>query len=317
MEEANIISLGIIFERIRDQDRFTDNALLYQSILSFSLLGKDHQSFITWEMCKWLKKNHKRFEKRSVESLQSLIARKIEKLMEMQLVREIGSQPIKTATGLTPIYAFDVTSYFLGWLIESLSQHPDRKSGAINKILNILYLMLETDTPTSMNIFLKSLVGKIKETDLGLQLVNHVIELLESGNSIEDISDLINQTLLFRHGKLKLAKKYNELWGETLNELEPKLRQLAMFRTKLLYEQRMKERAFDLAQFERERFAARKMFDKLVIECGCLSCFRITYETLDLIEYTTKLRYHIEGLPALEKTCPSCNKTGSLQIIDF
>lgn len=79
MEEANRISLAIIFERLKDQDKFIDNAPLYQSILSFPLSGKDHQSFIKWKMCTWLQKNHRRFEKRSVESLQRLIARKIAK----------------------------------------------------------------------------------------------------------------------------------------------------------------------------------------------------------------------------------------------
>ena len=59
------------------------------------------------------------------------------------------------------------------------------------------------------------------------------------------------------------------------------------------------------------------VFDKLVLECVCLSCQRISYELIDLIEYTIRLKYHIEGLPALEKDSPSCNKTRSLQIIDL
>lgn len=48
-----------------------------------------------------------------------------------------------------------------------------------------------------------------------------------------------------------------------------------------------------------------------------ISCLGIGYEMIDLIEYMTGLRYHIEGLPALEKDCSSCNKIGSLQIIDL
>ena len=73
--------------------------LLYQKILSFSLLGTDHQSFTNWKICKWLKENHRPFEKRSVDSLQQLVERKIEKLIELQLIREIGTQPISTGTG--------------------------------------------------------------------------------------------------------------------------------------------------------------------------------------------------------------------------
>jgi hypothetical protein len=315
MEEVNRISLGIIFERLKDQDRYTENALLYQSILSFSLSGKDHQSFIKWEMCKWLKNNHKHFKRRSVVSLQKLVGRKIEKLKDLQLIHEIGTQPISTATGLTPIYAFDVTSYFLGWLIEGLSQDPARKSGAINKTFNILYLMLETDTPSSMNIFLKSLVWKIKENNLFAYLVDYMIELLELGNSIIDISDLINQTLMFRHTDATFIDKYNALWQETLNELEPKVKELVMFRIKLLYEQRMKERAYDLAQFELDRYNAREKFDKLVLQCGCSSCPRVSYDTIDLVEYMT--RYHLHGYSALEMDCPACKATNSLQIIDL
>jgi hypothetical protein len=266
-------------------------------------------------MCTWLQKNHKRFEKRSVESLQALITRKIEKLKDMQLVREIGSQPIKTATGLTSIYAFDATSYVLGWLIESLNPNPIRKSEAINKIFNILDLMLETDA--FMSIFLKSLIRKMKENDLFTCLVDYMIELLKSSNDIKDISDLINQTFMFKHTDLSIINKYNELWEKTLNELEPRKKQFVMFRIKLYYEQRMKEKARAPAEFERARFSARGSFDKIVLEYGCLFCPHITYEAIDLIEYTIRLRYHIEGFQIAEKDCPSCNKTGSLQIIDL
>ena len=315
MTEGNIVQLGIIFDK--DNGKYTNDALLYQKILSFSLSGADHKSFTRWIMCTWLKENHPRFSKRSVDSLQQLVGRKIEKLIELQLIHEIGTQSIGTATGQTPVYAFDPTSYFLGWLIESSSSDPASRSGDINKVFTILYLLLETDTPSSMNIFLKSLARKIKQNDLFSHLVDYMIELLDSSSSIKDISDLIYQTFILKHADLNFIKKYNELWEGTLNELSSKVRQLVMFRIKLLYEQRMKERAHYLAEFEKVRFSARKRFDKIVLECGCLSCQSVGYETIDLVEYMIRLRYHIKGVPALEKDCPSCNKIDSLQIINL
>jgi hypothetical protein len=315
MTEGNSVQLGIIFDKANGE--YTNDASLYQKILSFSLSGTDHQSFTNYGMCKRLKLNHQSFEKRSVESLQSLVARKIEKLILLKLVHEIGTQEISTGTGQTPVYAFDWMSYFLGWLIESSSRDPARRSEAINKIFNILYLMLEINAPNSMNIFLKSLIRKIKENDFFAYVFDNMIMLFESDGSIKDISDLINHTFMFRHTDPALVYKYNKLWEETLNELELGTRQLVMFRIKLLYEQRMKERAHDLAEFEVARFAAKERFDKLVLECVCLSCQCIRYEMIDLIEYILRLRYHIEGLPALEKDCPSCKNTRSLQIIDL
>jgi hypothetical protein len=202
-------------------------------------------------------------------------------------------------------------------LIDSLDTDPDRKDKAINKVINILYLMLETDSPSSMNIFLKSLIKKIKENDLFIFLIDYMIELLESSSPVKDFSDLINHTFMFRHTDLSLINKYNELWRGTLDELDPKKKQLVMFKIKLLYEQRMKERAHDPVEFEKIRFSARERFDKIVLECICLSCHCIRYEMIDLAEYMVRLRYHIEGLPALEKDCPSCNKKDSLQIIDL
>ena len=99
MTEDNKITLGIIFARTKNRERFTDDSLLYQKILSFSLLGTAHQSFARWKICKWLKDNHRPFEKRSVDSLSQLAGRKIEKLIELQLIHEIGTQPISTGTG--------------------------------------------------------------------------------------------------------------------------------------------------------------------------------------------------------------------------
>lgn len=316
MTEGNTVQLGIIFDRANG--KYIKAASLYQIILLFSLSGTDHRSFTRWKMCKWLKENHQCFEKRSVDSLQPLVGRKIEKLIELHLVHEIGTQPISTATGQTSVYAFDSTSYFLGWLIESFSPDPVRKNKAIDKLFNILQLMLESDTPSSMSIFLKLLIRRMKIEGVFTHLVDYIIELLESGNQIRDISDLINQTLLFRHPGLDVVNKYNELWQKTLIELEPRMIQLVMFRIKLFYEQRMKERAIHLAEFEKVRFDARKRFDKIVLECGCLSCKKcIRYEEIDLTEYMVRLRYHIKGIPALAKDCPSYHSIGSLQIIDL
>ena len=95
--------------------------------LSFSLLGTDHQSFARWKICKWLKDNHRPFEKRSVDSLLQLAGRKIGKLIELQLIHEIGTQPISTGTGTTPVYAFDSTSYFLVWLTRVQVSDPTQK----------------------------------------------------------------------------------------------------------------------------------------------------------------------------------------------
>lgn len=38
--------------------------------------------------------------------------------------------------------------------------------------------------------------------------------------------------------------------------------------SRLHYEQRMKERAYDPAKFEKVRFSARERFDKIVLECA-------------------------------------------------
>jgi hypothetical protein len=130
--------------------------------------------------------------------------------MELQLIHEIGTQPIRTGTGQTSVYAFDATGYFLGWLIESLSSDPIRKIKAIDKIYNILYIMLDTNMSSSISIFLKLLIRKMKDSGLFMHLVDYMIELLKSGNSIKDISDLINQTLLFRHFDLNFVNKYNK-----------------------------------------------------------------------------------------------------------
>jgi hypothetical protein len=58
MTEYTEIFLGKIFSRIKNREKFTDDALLYQEILSFSLWGIDHRSFtfIGLDISKWLKK---------------------------------------------------------------------------------------------------------------------------------------------------------------------------------------------------------------------------------------------------------------------
>jgi hypothetical protein len=130
MTEYTKIFLGNILSWTKNREKFTDDAMLYQEILSFSLRGIEYQSFTRWKMCKWLKENHRPFENRSVESLQQMVARKISNL-ESKLIVEIGSQPVSKGKGQTSVYAFNSTGYFLGWLIESLSSDPTRMNKAI------------------------------------------------------------------------------------------------------------------------------------------------------------------------------------------
>jgi hypothetical protein len=176
---------------------------------------------------------------------------------------------------------------------------------------------LEPDSLASTNILLKSLVMKIKEKSLLGYVAKYMIESLESDHFIRNISELISQTLTLRGADPTAIDKFNILLLETLNELEPKVKERAMFRLKLLYEYRMKLSTHDFVQFEKARFAARDRFDKLVLECGCLSCLCIRYEMIDLIEYFAKLRYQIQGYSALKMDCPSCGEKNSLQIIDL
>ena len=320
MTEDNKITLGKIFAKTKNRERFTEDSLIYQKILKFSILGIDHQSFTRWKMCKWLRDNHPSFEKRPVVNLQELVERKIENVIKLQLIHEIGTQAVSKGTGQTPVYAFDSTSYFLAWLIESLSIDQTRRTEAANKIFNIMFLMLELIEPnaaTSTNMFLKTLVRKFKDNGLFEYLVTRMIELLESDNTVEDVSGLIIQSLIFRGERPEVINNFNQIWKETMDELEPRSKEIFLFRLKLYYENRMRLNAHDVAQFEKARFDARERYDKLILECGCLSCLCITYEMIDLIEYTTKLRYHIEGYSALEKDCPSCKNKSSLQIIDL
>jgi hypothetical protein len=112
-------TLSIIFERSKNPEKYTKNALLYQKILTFPLSGADFRIFTRWKLCKWLKINYRLFKKRSVESLQQLVGRKIDVLLELHLIHEIGTQLVSTGSSQTPVYAFDATTYVLGWLIES------------------------------------------------------------------------------------------------------------------------------------------------------------------------------------------------------
>ena len=64
-----------------------------------------------------------------------------------------------------------------------------------------------------MNVFLKSLIMKIKENNLLSYLVDYMIELLEPDSAIKDISDLVNHIFMFRHVDQALIDKYNALWA--------------------------------------------------------------------------------------------------------
>ena len=115
MRTAELVSIGSVFSR-REEGQYTNSASTYQRILKYCLVLKqnrqsengDNQSFTWWEVTDWLTKDTSKSSDKStkdrIENLQRTIKKKLQNLVDLELIRISGNRPVTRGTGTTPAY---------------------------------------------------------------------------------------------------------------------------------------------------------------------------------------------------------------------
>ena len=116
MRTAEIVSIGSVFSRREEDGQYTSSARTYQHILKYCLNLKcnrqsengDNQSFTWWEVTDWLTKDPSNSSdkptKDRVENLQRTIKKKLQNLVDLELIQISGNRPVTKGTGTTPEY---------------------------------------------------------------------------------------------------------------------------------------------------------------------------------------------------------------------
>ena len=137
-----------------------------------------------------------------------------------------------------------------------------------------------------MIFLLRSCLKKFK--DLGLFenfIVKQLRKSLESNWNIGSMRQLLFSSSIIDFDDVTNATSYNELWEQTLNELEPDVKMLALHNLKLPLEKEMYMRSKNQGEYEKQRFENRDKPDKVMLEGICHNC-HVTSEKLTIRHHT-------------------------------
>ena len=125
---------------------------MYQNILQYYIDGKDkeddNESFRVWNLTKWLLEANLEFRNHyqdsaaktkthsRVENFKPRVKRYVEELVNMGLIRQIGTAKETKGTGTVDIFQFTIIGRVVAWIVESLN--PAKREYAVNGLYNLL-----------------------------------------------------------------------------------------------------------------------------------------------------------------------------------
>jgi hypothetical protein len=323
-----IPSIQWIFEKGKSSSkRYSDNALLYQRILSYAIkLNNEFPangifgSFTTWQLTDWLIDNYHKYQNEMKEipfknmTRNNRIANKLDgieskvkSLKILDLIDEKGVTKASRGKEQTISLAFTHSGYLLAWIISSFNEAKRQVSDIqVYKILEYNH----KDRPSSFDLFALSLIEKYRSLDIFEELVVNTLRerVSEPRWHIDSMLELIDSLSIpnFRNAKL-----FYGIWFQTLNELEENQRNIVMQYVKLnissMIEMHLKYRR----GYEEMRYRLRDKPNMLAVEGVCISCKRPSSLRMELIDY-----FKIEKSPytPIGTTCPWCGSSNTLSI---
>jgi hypothetical protein len=319
------VVLSSIFQKNPNNDTYTDNALLDQDILRYSLviakdqtpeqIDKDGPNFTHRKLAKWLIKNNSEFvtlykgrditDSSKIENTQKRVKNRLKDLEQLGLVNHRNIKQQK-GTAEIPVYAYSRSGYVLAWFIESFD--PNNKDNANEQIYNwfkIIYRVNEYSA--SIVIFYARFFKKCKEKGLFEYVVRLFRLVLVSHIYLRNPSDLFNEALYLIFNYPGSTDPFHITLNETLNELDANTREVFLYYQKLELERKMKILAGHPKGYEDMRFQTRSNPYLLTVEGHCKFCQHYTPLGVELLDYREKtIEDRNEMFGCVITDCPVC-----------
>ena len=319
MRTAELVSIGSIFSRREKDGQYTNSARTSQSIFKYCLSLKqnqqsengNNQSFTWWEVTDWLTKDISNSSDKStkdrVENLQRTIKKKLQNLVDLELIQIFGNRPMTKGTGTTPEYQCTKFGYLVAWIIESFDKNCDEKL-----IQNEIYILVSeiftiNEHSSASNIFFSKYVKKCNDANEFRNIVSLFRQAISDGNIVK-MTDLFNYIWRLDFEDLNTRIRFNNMFFEILDELDPAIQNLILHALKLDIERRMKAAAVNFEKFEQARFMMKADYNKVALECFCKECDRFIYLASDVRDYRKSVvDLYSEGTRFLYGKCSQCN----------
>jgi hypothetical protein len=176
-KKAKIVQrIESIFER--NGKKYSNNALLYQDILRYSMqLPRtsptmiDVHGFTERQLAKWLIAHHKEYVEYYTDSKANTpinvriayrlprIKEKIRHLINFGLIRQVKTKPASTVNIDIPVYSLTVSGNFLACLLETESTEIEFKTRALNQLFRIIESYLKSKENSRASFLLQFFIN--------------------------------------------------------------------------------------------------------------------------------------------------------------
>lgn len=304
------------------EGKYTDNALLYQDILHYSIINeKQNQSntnttFKVWDLAKWLIENNVEFANyykdsprshttmnNRIEARMERIKDKINNLQTMGLIQTSGTAKASKVDTNIPIFGYTEFGYLIAWLVES--DNPRYRERAINEIYNFFQSNFTQDLSSSYDILMSKVFEKEKKKGIFANYVDMLRKSLHASPRVRDIQEFFAYVDGHYFEDREAAKNHTDIWFETIDELEEETKMLFLHREKLAIEELMAKKVGSVRGYEKMRYRIRDKPDLVAIEGLCEKCNYYFHAAVEMLHYMRQMVY----LPLKERlnyTCPQC-----------
>lgn len=316
----------IIFKKNKDGS-YTRNSLLYQDILKYCIDGKyketDNVTFRLWNLTKWLLEvnteflNHfKEISTRNyttanrIEDRLPRIKDKVNVLINLGLIAQVGMTKESKGTGTVPIFGFTTIGHVVAGVVESLNL--DKREYAINQLYNLFQSSFKNN-PSSTDIFNSIYFEKCMEHGLFGDFVDRYRELLESEAPIMNQQGFFRQLLIVPNYNILSDLDFWTLWNDSVNQLDADTKKLFFHHLKLDFERKVEDYCHSFSAFEKLRFKARDNPESVVVEGHCNSCNRYVFIAFELHRYMEQVNKSFPRGGVVIYDCPGCKKVDSVE----
>lgn len=160
---------------------------------------------------------------------------------------------------------------------------------------------------SASNIFFSKFVKKCNDANEFRNIVYLFRQAISDSNIIK-MTDLFNYIWRLDFEDLNTRIRFNNMFFEILDELDPEKQNLILHALKLDIERRMKAAAVSFEKFEQARFMMRSYYNKVALECFCTKCDMFMYSAHNVLDYRKSVvDLYSEGTRFLYGRCSQCN----------
>jgi hypothetical protein len=234
---------------------------------------------------------------------------KVEDLVNIGLLEQIGRVKELKGDGTVPIFQFTIIGQFVAWIVESLD--VSKREYAINQ-LYILFQDHLRNIPSSTDTFCSVYYRKCKEYGLFGVFVDRMKELLESDFPIMNRQGFFQRLLILPQNNMDSEIDFLTIWNDTILELELDTRLHFFHHIKLDIERKAEDECHVFGEFEKIRFEYRDNPNSVTVEGHCKHCGLYTIAKFSLDKYIQSA-FKAFTNEMIVMTCSNCKKDGSVE----